>query len=82
LRKYGAATNVNFVLYGTSGKAFQAGAAFASGDIKIMVDNGAEANSATGFADEGQGYSLPVTSSEMTAKRVVYLSRSKHKNMA
>ena len=71
LRAYGVATNVNFVLYGTSGKAFQTGAAFASADVKIMKDNGAEANSATGFADEGQGYSLPVSSSEMTASRVV-----------
>ena len=71
LRKYGVASNVNFVLYGTSGKAFQTGASFASGDIKIMVDNGAEANSATGFADEGQGYSLPVTSSELTGQKIV-----------
>ncbi len=71
LRSYGVATNVNFVLYGTSGKAFQTGASFASADVKIMKDNGAEANSATGFADEGQGYSLPVSSSEMTAQRIV-----------
>ena len=71
LRKYGVASNVNFVLYGTSGKAFQTGASYAAGDIKIMVDNGAEANSATGFADEGQGYSLPVTSSELTGQRIV-----------
>ena len=71
LRKYGVASNVNFVLYGTSGKAFQTGASYVAGDIKVMVDNGAEANSATGFADEGQGYSLPVTSSELTGQRIV-----------
>ena len=72
LRKYGVSTKVDFVLYGTCGKAFKAYASFASGDVKVMIDEAAEVNAATGFTDEGQGYSQPCSSSEMTGKRIVY----------
>ena len=72
LRKYGEATNINFELYEIDGVDFRVDAVSASGDIKIMKDNGAEANTATTtFTDEGTGYSQPLSATEMQAARIV-----------
>ena len=71
LRKYGAATTLNFQLFETDGVSFKTDAAHASGDTKIMKDEGAEANTSNGFTDEGQGYSIVLTAAEMTAARIV-----------
>lgn len=70
LRKYGVATTINFCLYELDGTDLQAGAAHAAGDTKIMKDEGNEANTASAFTDEGQGYSLALSAAEMTAARV------------
>ena len=71
LRKYGVETTINFQLYETDGASFQTGAAHAAGDSKIMKDEGAEANTTNGFTDEGTGYSLVLSSTEMEAARIV-----------
>jgi tetrahydromethanopterin S-methyltransferase subunit F len=72
LRKYGVATVIDFQLYKLDGSGLKSDAASATGDIKIMKDEGAEANTtADAFVDEGQGYSLALTATEMTAARVV-----------
>ena len=71
LRKYGAAAVINFVLYETDGSALKTDAAHASGDTVIMKDEGAEANTTNGFADEGLGYSIALTAAEMEAARIV-----------
>lgn len=73
-RKYGVETTVNFELYELDGTDLETGASYAVGDVKIMKDEGAEANTTNGFTDEGTGYSLVLTAAEMTAKRVaIYL---------
>lgn len=72
LRKYGAATTIDFELYKLDGAGLKSDAASATHDIKIMKDEGAEADTtADAFVDEGQGYSLALTATEMTAARVV-----------
>jgi hypothetical protein len=71
LRKYGVQTTINFVLYETDGIDLKVDAVHASGDTKIMKDEGTEANTANGFTDEGQGYSLVLSSTEMQAARIV-----------
>jgi len=72
LRKYGAATNINFDLYEVDGVNLRTDAVSAAGDGKIMKDNGAEANTATTtFVDEGQGYSQALSATEMQAARIV-----------
>ena len=50
---------------------FRVDAVHASGDIKIMKDEGAEATSTNGFTDEGNGYSLVLSATEMQAARIV-----------
>jgi len=71
LRKYNQATNINFELFEVDGVDFRVDAVHASGDSVIMKDNGAEANTGSGFVDEGRGYSLALTAAEMSAARVV-----------
>lgn len=71
LRKYGAATTANFALFETDGVDFKVDAVHASGDTTIMKDEGAEANTTNGFVDEGQGYSIALTATEMEAARIV-----------
>ena len=72
LRKYGVQTTINFNLatYATPTDLFVS-AAHASGDTKVMKDEGAEANTTNGFTDEGQGYAIVLTATEMQAERVV-----------
>lgn len=71
LRKYGQATTINFDLYEVDGIDLRVDAVHASGDTTIMKDEGAEANTASGFVDEGNGYSLALSATEMEAARVV-----------
>ena len=71
LRKYGVETTVNFQLFEIDGVDLRVDAAHAAGDSKVMKNEGAEANTANGFTDEGQGYSLVLTATEMEAARVV-----------
>jgi len=71
LRKYGEATTITFSLWEVDGVDLRVDASFATGDMKIMKDEGAEANMASAFVDEGQGYSIACTATEMTAARCV-----------
>lgn len=71
LRKYNAATTINFHLFEIDGVDFRVDAVHAAGDTKIMKDEGAEANTGSGFVDEGQGYSIALTATEMSAARIV-----------
>jgi len=70
-RKYGVATTIDFQLYDLTGVDLKTGATFAAGDIKIMKDEGAEANTTNTPTDEGRGYSITLTSTEMEAARIV-----------
>lgn len=71
LRKYGASATINFELFQVDGVDFEPAATFAAGDLKIMKDEGAEANTTNLPTDEGQGYSLVLTATEMQAARIV-----------
>jgi hypothetical protein len=70
-RKYGVAATFNFVLFDTAGVNFKTDAAHAAGDTVIMKDEGPEGATTNAFADEGTGYSLVLTATEMTAARIV-----------
>jgi hypothetical protein len=67
LRKYGVQTTIPFDLYEVDGVDLRVDAVHAAGDTKIMKDEGAEANTTNGFTDEGQGYSIVLTATEMEA---------------
>lgn len=69
LRKYGVEAKFNFALFETDGIDLKTDAAHASGDTKIMKDEGAEANTTNGFVDEGQGYSIIISATEMQCAR-------------
>lgn len=71
LRKYGVQTTIDFELFEINGINFKIDAAHASGDTKIMKNEGAEVNTANGFTDEGQGYSIVTSTAEMEAARIV-----------
>ena len=71
LRKYGVETTIDFELYEVDGVDLRVDAAHAAGDSTVMKDEGAEANTANGFTDEGRGYSIVVSAAEVTAARVV-----------
>ena len=70
LGKYNQSKTVRFRLFQVDGVDFEPAATFAAGDIKIMKDEGAEANTTNLPTDEGQGYSLVLTASEMSAARI------------
>ena len=71
LRQYGEMTKINFTLYETDGSDLETDAVHAAGDTRIMKNEGEQVNTANGFVDEGQGYSLVLTASEMEAARIV-----------
>jgi len=71
LRKYGVEATFDFTLYEIDGVDFKVDAVHVAGDTKIMKDEGAEANTTNAFTDEGQGYSLVLTATEMQAARIV-----------
>ena len=71
LRKYNVQTTINFQLFEIDGVDFKVDAVHAVGDTKVMKDEGAEANTANGFTDEGQGYSIVLSATEVQAARIV-----------
>ena len=75
LRKYGVSATINFELASDANpEDLQIAATFAAGDVKIMKDEGAEANTTNLPTDEGTGYSLVLTATEMQAARImIYL---------
>lgn len=70
LRQYGKETTIDFELYEPDGGDLKTDAVHAVGDTKTMKDEGAEGNTTNGFVDEGQGYSITLTASELEAARV------------
>jgi len=74
LRKYGVllttAKAIQFTLYQIDGVDIEPAATFATGDIKISKDGGAEVNTTNLPVDEGQGYRLILTEDELTAARI------------
>jgi len=71
LRKYNQATTINFNLFDLDGVDMNVAATFAAGDVKIMKDEAAEANTGSTPVDEGSTYSLALTATEMSAARIV-----------
>jgi len=70
LGKYNQEKTVRFRLFQVDGVDFESAATFAAGDVKIMKDEGVEANTTNLPTDEGQGYSLVLTATEMSAARI------------
>jgi hypothetical protein len=71
-RQYGEATTISlpaFYAYAT-GQDLVTSAVHAAGDTTIMIDEGTPANTASGFADEGDFYSLALSAAETTGKRM------------
>lgn len=74
LRKYGVQTTILFDLFEVDGVDLRVDAVHVAGDTKIMKDEGVEANTTNGFTDEGQGYSIVLSATEMQAARIkVYI---------
>lgn len=71
LRKYGAAATIPFDLFEVDGVDLRVDGVHAAGDTTIMKDEGAPANTGSGFVDEGEVYSLALTATEMQAARIV-----------
>ena len=71
LRKYGVAATIPFELYEVDGVDFRVDAVHATGDSTRVKDGGAEQNTANGFVDEGKGYSITLSTSEMQAAEIV-----------
>ncbi len=71
LRKYGVENTIVFDLFEIDGVDFRVDAVHAAGDSVIMKDEGAEASTANGFIDEGKGYSIVLSATEMQAARIV-----------
>lgn len=71
LRKYGVEAKIPFELYEVDGVNFRTDAADAGSDCTIMKDEGAEATCTNDFVDEGMGYSLTLSSTEMQAARIM-----------
>jgi len=71
LRKYGVETTINFQLFGIDGVDFKVDAVDGGTDCTIMKDEGADATCTNDFVDEGIGYSLTLTATEMQAARIV-----------
>lgn len=71
LRKYGVSATIDFELFEVDGVDFRVDAVYAAGDVKIMKDEGVEANTTNGFTDEGTGYSIVLTATEMQAARII-----------
>lgn len=71
LRKYGVEAKINFALFEVDGVDLRIDAVDAGTDCSIMKDEGDEATCTNDFVDEGKGYSLTLTSTEMEAARIV-----------
>ncbi len=70
-RKYGVQTTLHFVLYEVDGVDFRVDAVDAGADCSIMKDEGAQVTCVNDFADEGSGYSIVVTATEMEAAEIL-----------
>ena len=70
LGKYNQSKTITFDLYDLDGVDMSVAATFAAGDVKIMKDEGAEANTTNLPTDEGSSYSLVLTATEMSAARI------------
>jgi len=70
LGKYNQSKTITFDLVAPDGVDLIVAATFAAGDIVIMKDEGAEANTTNLPTDEGTGYSLVLTATEMSAARI------------
>jgi len=70
LRKYGVQTTIPFVLYEVDGVDFRVDAADGGTDCAITKDEGAETTCTNDFVDEGTGYSIVLTATEMEAARI------------
>jgi hypothetical protein len=66
--KYATGKTIYFILYTSDGTEIKKDAAFISGDVKIKIDGGAEANTTNLPTDNGTGYSLVLTDAELTGK--------------
>lgn len=71
LRKYGVETKIDFELYEVDGVDLRVDAVDAGSDCSIMKDEGAEATCTNDFVDEGKGYSITLSATEMQAARIV-----------
>ena len=65
LRKYGVQTILNFVLYEVDGVDLRIDAADAGADCTLRKDQGADTTNVNDFVDEGIGYSITLTGTEM-----------------
>ena len=70
LAKYNQSKTITFDLVAPDGVDLIINATFAAGDIVIMKDEGVEANTTNLPTDEGTGYSLVLTATEMSAARI------------
>ena len=70
LRKYGVEAVVNFELYEIDGVDLKTDAADGGTDCNIMKDQGAEATCDNDFVDEGSGYSITITATEMEGAQI------------
>lgn len=73
VRAYNTAATVDFCLWATDGTAFINAATFEAADIKVMQDEGAEANSTNSPTDEGQCFSLVVAAAELDVARTTII---------
>lgn len=74
LRPFGQETTVDFALADLDGVDLNVGATFAAGDLVISGDEGAEGNTANLPVDEGTGYSLTLTATEVqVARAIIYI---------
>lgn len=72
LRKYGQSTTLYFSLVELAGVNFATAASCVTGDVKIIKDGGAAANTTSCFVSEGEGiYSLALTGTEMQCAECV-----------
>ena len=65
LRKYGVQTILNFVLYEVDGVDLRVDAVDAGADCTLRKDQGADTTNVNDFVDEGIGYSITLTNTEM-----------------
>lgn len=70
LRKYGVQTTVDFHTFEVDGVDLRKDAAPGTADLFVMKDEGAEAAATNAATDEGRGYSLVLTATEMQAARI------------
>lgn len=71
LRQYGVAAAFVFHLYEIDGVDFRVDASHASGDTTLTKNEGVPASTANAFVDEGKGYSITLTATEMQVARGV-----------